>query len=110
FANSINHPSSHVCITPFIDLSLPTRRSSDLHDALVRVPKHELPSVGLRQAYGPTRPLVRSLFTKRVRCLFASSCSQIRSTCHPSDRKSTRLNSSHQIISYSVFCLKTKIL
>src|SRR5947208_6568834 len=26
------------------------------------------------------------------------------------DRKSTRLNSSHQIISYAVFCLKTKIL
>src|SRR5947208_9483832 len=26
----------------------------------------------------------------------------------PSDRKSTRLNSSHQIISYAVFCLKKK--
>src|SRR5258708_20887885 len=25
------------------------------------------------------------------------------------DRKSTRLNSSHQIISYAAFCLKTKI-
>src|SRR5207244_12055534 len=32
---------------------------------------------------------------------------------HPlgrSDRKSTRLNSSHQIISYAVFCLKKKII
>src|SRR5258708_13917447 len=30
---------------------------------------------------------------------------------HPSvDRKSTRLNSSHQIISYAVFCLKKKTL
>src|SRR5947208_6175178 len=27
---------------------------------------------------------------------------------HPIDRKSTRLNSSHQIISYAVFCLKKK--
>src|SRR5207244_13207049 len=27
-----------------------------------------------------------------------------------SDRKSTRLNSSHQIISYAVFCLKKKII
>ena len=27
---------------------------------------------------------------------------------HSSDRKSTRLNSSHQIISYAVFCLKKK--
>src|SRR5438552_12361932 len=28
---------------------------------------------------------------------------------HATDRKSTRLNSSHQIISYAVFCLKKKI-
>src|SRR5258708_27631682 len=27
---------------------------------------------------------------------------------HAQDRKSTRLNSSHQIISYAVFCLKKK--
>src|SRR5258708_8940549 len=27
---------------------------------------------------------------------------------NPTDRKSTRLNSSHQIISYAVFCLKKK--
>src|SRR5258708_16902864 len=37
-----------------------------------------------------------------------------RQRCHrrrppdPGDRKSTRLNSSHQIISYAVFCLKKK--
>src|SRR5438552_5101402 len=30
------------------------------------------------------------------------------SACPPADRKSTRLNSSHQIISYAVFCLKKK--
>src|SRR5947208_9542373 len=30
-------------------------------------------------------------------------------TCRAQDRKSTRLNSSHQIISYAVFCLKKKI-
>src|SRR5258708_10608491 len=29
-------------------------------------------------------------------------------TINPEDRKSTRLNSSHQIISYAVFCLKKK--
>src|SRR2546429_5299736 len=28
--------------------------------------------------------------------------------CHPGDRKSTRLNSSHGYISYAVFCLKKK--
>src|SRR6478735_2478740 len=30
------------------------------------------------------------------------------SSCGPSDRKSTRLNSSHLVISYAVFCLKKK--
>src|ERR1039457_2094592 len=29
-------------------------------------------------------------------------------TCFPTDRKSTRLNSSHLVISYAVFCLKKK--
>src|SRR5436190_16165753 len=29
-------------------------------------------------------------------------------TAHSSDRKSTRLNSSHTVISYAVFCLKKK--
>src|ERR1022692_3283565 len=29
-------------------------------------------------------------------------------SCHRSDRKSTRLNSSHLVISYAVFCLKKK--
>src|SRR5438552_7542318 len=44
---------------------------------------------------------------KRLACSPATSC-----RCRlPSslDRKSTRLNSSHQIISYAVFCLKKKI-
>src|SRR3712207_7766929 len=34
--------------------------------------------------------------------------SQITSPATPSDRKSTRLNSSHANISYAVFCLKKK--
>src|SRR5947208_12084972 len=33
---------------------------------------------------------------------------RISATKNPRDRKSTRLNSSHQIISYAVFCLKKK--
>src|SRR5258708_39173556 len=34
--------------------------------------------------------------------------SSLRRVVEPGDRKSTRLNSSHQIISYAVFCLKKK--
>src|SRR5947208_5482423 len=33
---------------------------------------------------------------------------QLSESLTPRDRKSTRLNSSHQIISYAVFCLKKK--
>src|SRR5438552_13514695 len=38
----------------------------------------------------------------------ASAVVQIRQMELEQDRKSTRLNSSHQIISYAVFCLKKK--
>src|SRR6476660_8041867 len=37
-----------------------------------------------------------------------SEASRNRSSSPAGDRKSTRLNSSHQIISYAVFCLKKK--
>src|SRR5437762_9138791 len=38
----------------------------------------------------------------------ASSALRATKTCPASDRKSTRLNSSHRCISYAVFCLKKK--
>src|SRR5258708_13405631 len=46
-------------------------------------------------------------------CGWVRSCSQrpgwrLLGESRPADRKSTRLNSSHQIISYAVFCLKKK--
>src|SRR5947207_6401476 len=57
----------------------------------------------------------------RSRCLFRNTSSRQRSGCHRSrlvgahrsriqDRKSTRLNSSHTVSSYAVFCLKKKNL
>src|SRR5688572_31860923 len=76
-----------------------------LHDAL--------PISELRQ--GRNRRLGRASGTEKVvrlvrgigSCAWvpgSSSCSQQRG----SDRKSTRLNSSHSQISYAVFCLKKK--
>src|SRR5258708_33368770 len=38
-----------------------------------------------------------------------STVATVLTTGASADRKSTRLNSSHQIISYAVFCLKKKI-
>src|SRR5207244_6098941 len=68
-----------------------------------------------------TQPPPRSTlfpYTTLFRSLFwlgrASCCEPVgvrhlhQSTSQKRDRKSTRLNSSHQIISYAVFCLKKK--
>src|SRR5258708_21950591 len=52
-----------------------------------------------RQYSGPPRRGPRSANSNRNRRWRRSA---------PTDRKSTRLNSSHQIISYAVFCLKKK--
>src|SRR2546426_12333135 len=43
----------------------------------------------------------------RVRCL-QKRLDCLRARDHLGDRKSTRLNSSHLVISYAVFCLKKK--
>src|SRR5258708_16880787 len=45
---------------------------------------------------------------ERVALLAAGPVDGLASFLRPVDRKSTRLNSSHQIISYAVFCLKKK--
>src|SRR5258708_30036924 len=52
-------------------------------------------------------PICRDLADSDLRCDWALSiCATDFSASR--DRKSTRLNSSHQIISYAVFCLKKK--
>src|SRR5438105_6577504 len=70
--------------------SFPTRRSSDLFEA-------SSPDVS-RQTARRRHPLAAILpvTLDRRGCLLL-------------DRKSTRLNSSHEWISYAVFCLKKKI-
>src|SRR5271170_8293082 len=62
-----------------------------------RPPRSTLfPYTTLFRSLGP----VAELDGRRVRVL--------RTTLRPRDRKSTRLNSSHEWISYAVFCLKKK--
>src|SRR5258708_39738738 len=74
-----------------------------LHDAL--------PISGHQSTHGVSTPRrsVRSQawrLGRPERCQFR--CRQV--AYRNRDRKSTRLNSSHQIISYAVFCLKKKII
>src|SRR5688500_19166567 len=83
----------------------------DRQDAAVRSARHEIrhllralrrpvaeaPSSELRHVIPPPRPV--------------TGHQNLGPRCQPIgvDRKSTRLNSSHLVISYAVFCLKNKI-
>src|SRR5258708_29995335 len=64
------------------------------------------PSVPIEPTYSPI-DVIDLLSTVRWEnasgCIFCSFLTRCRRS---GDRKSTRLNSSHQIISYAVFCLK----
>src|SRR5260221_808360 len=57
------------------------------------------------QTEGPARSVAPYQRVGRLRCL--AELVAIRKKLHL-DRKSTRLNSSHTVISYAVFCLKKK--
>src|SRR5438045_9775945 len=74
------HPDLH---------SFPTRRSSDLETAVTNLP------IPRTDPFTCNQSAMVELDGAHVRLL----------VCH-SDRKSTRLNSSHLGISYAVFCLK----
>src|SRR5206468_7729777 len=96
---------SFYCHCPHLTLhSFPTRRSSDLD----RLRRRTVLRISM-----PVRPRPRSSRSNvpcKPRCdrlcsdLFRKRSEQSRSQ----DRKSTRLNSSHDQISYAVFCLKKK--
>src|SRR5260221_10110141 len=61
----------------------------------------------------PVRFVMWQMWITLVRGVIACSMRLARSSCEgggtgKGDRKSTRLNSSHTVISYAVFCLKKK--
>src|SRR5439155_18330394 len=92
--------------------SFPTRRSSDLHGVLpVDVLLHHLSRNHRRfpgadavdQKEKPAPAGGHDRFRNR-----SATSIRIAARGRRSDRKSTRLNSSHVAISYAVFCLKKK--
>src|SRR5207244_4648452 len=108
--------SSSSLFTPFVRSplyppSFPTRRSSDLdegHSVLSsKLLLHHLePLVKQRRHFGLSVAISDQDLRRLPLSLLAQASIMI---MHQStDRKSTRLNSSHQIISYAVFCLKKK--
>src|SRR5256885_3358230 len=54
------------------------------------------------------RPSVRLAWLHHLTMLLRPSLHRVGPCLHARDRKSTRLNSSHLVISYAVFCLKKK--
>src|SRR5207244_12606744 len=105
-----SRPSAHPCFSFYYVLDrrdrhpFPTRRSSDLADQHLPCghmrPRERFGEVehGCEAYVATVEPLLP--FVARARP------ERLREECL--DRKSTRLNSSHQIISYAVFCLKKK--
>src|SRR2546421_3467145 len=95
------YPSSYVRILFFFNDTATTEiYTLSLHDAL---------PICRRCASWRSNLKVRLRFTKKSQPDRAGKV--IRSTVRPGaarDRKSTRLNSSHDQISYAVFCLKKK--
>src|SRR5207244_5248185 len=92
--------------------SFPTRRSSDLSSFLKSLPK---PGPATRLSTRNTQHATRNASPlpqlSRVSGVTQYPASKriipiSFSLRKPTGRKSTRLNSSHQIISYAVFCLK----
>src|SRR5215204_5593668 len=59
-----------------------------------------------RSTLFPYTTLFRSTLRRSQRC--SRGCTRRSGTISSVDRKSTRLNSSHTVISYAVFCLKKK--
>src|SRR5207302_10987777 len=83
--------------------SFPTRRSSDLlHAAAHGAP---YPVFGLTSVLDAGVPLPHGL----EQTVAGLDAAELRAAARSSDRKSTRLNSSHVKNSYAVFCLKKKI-
>src|SRR5438034_6101324 len=92
--------------------SFPTRRSSDL---IVRLLLEGGADTVTPDVYGRTalhlvldneRAEIPKLLLDFTLRLLRRKCLSIEDMHKQTDRKSTRLNSSHTVISYAVFCLK----
>src|SRR5207247_10977023 len=91
--------------------SFPTRRSSDLPPLIV-AGLAVLVSAGFFAVYSTIGPSTSYTAAELV-CLRKNAQEHPGASAEPfstsdADRKSTRLNSSHEWISYAVFCLKKK--
>src|SRR5438552_13011408 len=90
--------------------SFPTRRSSDLQTFCARTASLISSHVNFANSNGCllTLSLALRLLAVHLSLFHGATRQAAYEIALRQDRKSTRLNSSHQIISYAVFCLKKK--
>src|SRR5690606_39727149 len=91
--------------------SFPTRRSSDLIDAVPDVTNNQVQVLTKAPALSPLEVEQFVTFPMELALKSIPDLVELRSVSKAGisvDRKSTRLNSSHVKISYAVFCLKKK--
>src|SRR5438034_7412986 len=99
---------SSYSVAPRVLCSFPTRRSSDLPSEV------EPAAIGMAGAQDAVEIddlyRLQALLERRAppQRLAGEAVQVIRKAARSPDRKSTRLNSSHTVISYAVFCLKKK--
>src|SRR5258708_17476545 len=70
--------------------------------------RHYRPDLDFRDLRGNVDTRLRKVESGEYDAIVLSKAGLESTIASYSDRKSTRLNSSHQIISYAVFCLKKK--
>src|SRR5207244_12463797 len=97
FTFHIRSSHIHLCFVFFFNHTAPTEiYTLSLHDALPISSNRLCRTINEGQGVGHNNAQSARPGKRRYR------------PARPIDRKSTRLNSSHQIISYAVFCLKKK--
>src|SRR3712207_8450357 len=93
----------------FNDTATPEIYTLSLHDALPILALSELTAMAVLRKSSPSVVATSRVTTSRTRgARWAPTAVRRREAGAPSDRKSTRLNSSHANISYAVFCLIKK--
>src|SRR3712207_7754098 len=94
----------------FLMIRRPPRSTLFPYTTLFRSPQHQVfPLITLRSCFYFSFPTAISFFCSPLESSLAHiSSSSFSFLLQMSDRKSTRLNSSHANISYAVFCLKKK--
>src|SRR5436190_11597442 len=89
----------------FLIIRLPPTSTLTLHDALPIFHSKRTERCGLQL---PRQPLACHLCSPNQLPRFPARTKRWQGSPACLDRKSTRLNSSHTVISYAVFCLKKK--